>query len=144
MSAGYLRPQIDEHNVGFWEGTRRGELCVQQCGGCGALRFPPRPMCFECRSTERDWVPVSGEGVIWSFVVPHPPLLSEFAELSPYNVIVVTLAEGENLRMVGNLVGDASDPINALDPATIEIGAPVKVVFSEIEADLVFPRWVLR
>jgi len=144
MSAGYLRPPIDEHNADFWEGTRQGELRVERCGGCGALRFPPRPMCPVCRSTERNWVAVSGEGVIWSFVVPHPPLLPAFAEISPYNVIVVDLPEAEQLRMVGNLVAQASGPINEIDPATIQIGARVRVVFEEVEEDLSLPRWVLR
>jgi hypothetical protein len=89
-------------------------------------------------------VAVSGEGVIWSFVVPHPPLLPAFAEISPYNVIVVDLPEAEQLRMVGNLVAQASGPINEIDPATIQIGARVRVVFEEVEEDLSLPRWVLR
>lgn len=143
MSQGYLTPPIDEDNAGFWEATRRGVLSVEQCTGCEIRRFPPRPMCPHCHETGRCWVPVSGEGTIWSFVVPHPPLLPEFTELAPYSVIIVSLAEDPRLRMVGNLVDEPGDRINAFDPARIEIGARVRVVFEPISDSIHLPRWVL-
>jgi uncharacterized OB-fold protein len=144
MSQGYLIPPIDESNAGFWEATRRGELCVEQCVACERLRFPPGPMCPSCHATERRWALVSGRGSIWSFVVPHPPLLPEFSELAPYNVIVVSLEEDPSLRMVGNLVNQAGDAIDVVDPGRIEIGAPVRVVFEGVSESLHLPRWVLR
>lgn len=143
MSQGYLTPPINEENAGFWEGTRQHELRVERCDACQALRFPPRPMCPHCHSTLRSWAPVSGKGTIWSFVVPHPPLLPEFTELAPYSVVLVTLDESATLRMVGNLVETPGDPINAIDPARIEIGATVRVVFEPVDDELVLPRWVL-
>ena len=73
---------------------------------------------------------MSGAGTIWSFVVPHPPLLPAYAELAPYNVIVVALDEDPTIRFVGNLVAGPDGPINEIDPATIAIGEPVEVVFS--------------
>jgi uncharacterized protein len=142
MSQGYLIPPIDESNAGFWEGTRRGELCVEQCAGCQTLRFPPRPMCPDCHATGRRWVPVSGRGSIWSFVVPHPPLLDQFSEIAPFNVIIVSLTEDPTLRMVGNLVSEAGGPIHIIDPARIEIEAPVRVVFEAVSESLHLPRWV--
>jgi hypothetical protein len=42
---------------------------------------------------------------------------------------------------VGNLVASADGPINEIDPATITIGEPVRVVFHRIE-DVTLPRWV--
>jgi hypothetical protein len=56
-------------------------------------------------------------------------------------VVVVALEENPTIRMVGNLVEDADGPINAVDPATIEIGEPVRVVFARVE-DVSLPRWV--
>lgn len=143
MSQGYLNPPIDEDNAGFWEAARQGQLCVEQCTGCSALRFPPRPMCPKCRDMGRRWQPVSGQGSLWSFVLPHPPLLPEFTDLAPYNVIVVALSEDPTLRMIGNLVNEPGDPINAFDPNRIEIGAPVRVVFEAVSDSLHLPRWVL-
>jgi len=40
----FLLPLGDEESDGFWEGTAAGELGVQACGACGALRFQPRVM----------------------------------------------------------------------------------------------------
>ena len=45
--------------------------------------------------------PASGRGTVWSFVVPHPPLLPAYAEQAPYNVIVVALGPDEHLPAVG-------------------------------------------
>jgi uncharacterized OB-fold protein len=94
---------------------------------------------FRCRSIEHRWEPLSGRGTIWSFVVAHPPLLPAYQELAPYNVIVVTLDEDPSLRMVGNLVARPDGPINEIDPKTIKIGEPVKVVFQPVE-DVFLPR----
>jgi uncharacterized OB-fold protein len=135
-------PQVDEVTAPFWEGTAAGELRMQSCAGCGRLRFPPRPMCPWCRSLDVRWKVMSGRGRVWSFVVPHPPVLPAFALVAPYNVVVVELDEDPTLRMVGNLVADPDGPINAVDPATIEIGAPARVVFQPAGEDVTLPRWV--
>ncbi len=82
-----------------------------------------------------------GRGRIWSFIVPHPPLLPAFAEVAPYNAIIVELEEDPAIRFVGNLVASADGEINEIDPATITIGEPVQVVFHQIE-DVTLPRWV--
>lgn len=143
---GFLLPLGDEESAGFWEGTAVGELRIQACSACGALRFPPRVMCPECQSTDRRWQVVSGRGTIWSFVVPHPPLLPAYTPYAPFPVITVTLAEKPSLRMVGNLVEEAGGDINAVDPGTIVIGEPVRVVFSPLarpDGTLVhLPQWV--
>jgi uncharacterized OB-fold protein len=138
----FLLPYVDDDGAPFWEGIAQGELRMQACASCGALRFPPRPMCPKCQSLESTWQVMSGRGTVWSFVVPHPPLLPAYAEVAPYNVIVVALDEDPTLRLVGNLVADAGGPINGVDPATIEIGEPVRVVFPAPIEDVVLPRWV--
>ncbi len=135
-----LLPVIDDDSAPFWEAARRGELVMQGCGNCGRLRFPPRPMCPYCQSVDVTWSPMSGRGTIWSFVVPHPPLLPAYAEQAPYNVVVVALEEDPTLRLVGNLVTSGDGPINEL--LDINIGAPVRVVFTEVSDDVSLPRWV--
>jgi len=135
-------PAVTEDSAGFWEGTAAGELRIQRCSSCGRLRFPPRPMCPYCNSLAYEWAPMSGRGRIWSFVVPHPPLLPAFAELAPYNVIVVELDEDPTIRLVGNLLDDPDGAINDVDPSTIGIGEPVQVVFQPAGEDVVLPRWV--
>lgn len=145
MIEGMLAPEVDEESAPFFDGCAVGELRMQACALCGRFRFPPRPMCPWCRSTEREWRAVSGRGRIWSFVVPHPPLLPAYEEAAPYNVIVVELAEDPTLRLVGNLVDSPDAPINSVDPTSIEVGEPVQVVFSTVGAGeevVTLPRWV--
>jgi uncharacterized OB-fold protein len=143
---GFLVPLGDEETDGFWEGTAAGELRMQACGECGRFRFPPRVMCPHCQSTQRQWRRVSGRGAIWSFVVPHPPLLPAYSPFAPFPVIAVTLDEDPTLRMVGNLVTGPMGAINEIDPATIVIGEPVQVVFSgRVGPDgthIALPAWV--
>lgn len=137
-----LLPVLDDDSTPFWEGCARGELLVQACASCGRRRMPPRPMCPRCRSLDAEWQPTSGRGRIWSFVVPHPPLLPAYAEHAPYNVVVVELDDDPSIRLVGNLVAGEGEAINSIDPATIQIGEPVRVVFDRVSDDVSMPRWV--
>ncbi|MFJ4977598.1 Zn-ribbon domain-containing OB-fold protein [Streptomyces coeruleorubidus] len=132
-----LRPVTDTDGAPFWEYAARGELRVQACSGCGELRFPPRPCCPHCQSFEAEWRRVSGRGRLWSYVVPHPPLLPGYAELVPYNVVVVELDEAPRIRLVGNLVSGPGEPINSLSADRLRIGARVRAVFDDG-----LPRWV--
>ena len=59
-----------------------------------------------------------------------------------YNVIVVGLEEDPSLRMVGNLVSAAVAWIDSVDARSTEMGAPVRVVFEELDDEIHLPRWV--
>ncbi|MBI4517094.1 MAG: OB-fold domain-containing protein [Deltaproteobacteria bacterium] len=144
MIEGIPLPVTDDPiDAPYWEAAGRGELVVQRCAACGKRRFPPRPMCPHCQSFEHDWQRMSGEGRVWSFAVPHPPLLPAFAKVAPYNVIVVELADDSSIRMVGNLVKSADGAINEIDPAAIKIGTPVRLVFQREADDVTLARWVI-
>ncbi|MER6259399.1 OB-fold domain-containing protein [Streptomyces sp900105245] len=133
-----LSPVTDTDGAPFWEYAARGELRVQACADCGELRFPPRPCCPHCQSFTSQWRPVSGRGRVWSYVVPHPPLLPDYAAQAPYNVVLVELEEAPRIRLAGNLVTGPGAPLGSLDPGRIRIGARVQVVFSGG-----LPQWVL-
>jgi len=142
MEDTFLLPDIeDPDSAPFWEGTARGELLVQTCASCGRARIPPRPMCFACRSLEHRWMPFSGRGIIWSFIIAHPPLLPAYQAVAPYNVITVALEEDPSLRLVGNLVARSDGLINEVDASTMGIGDPVRVVFQQVD-DVWLPRWM--
>ncbi len=125
----------------FWDGCAVGELRVQTCATCGKWRMPPRPMCPHCRSTAQHWIATSGRANVWSFIVPHPPLLPGYTDLAPYNVIVVELEQDRTIRFVGNLVSAPGAPINSVAPDSIIIGAQVHAVFETID-DVTLPRWM--
>lgn len=135
-------PAVDEDSAGFWEGCAAGELRMQTCTVCGRRRFPPRPMCPYCRSLSSRWDLMSGRGEVWSYVVAHPPLLPAFQPFAPYNVVVVSLEEDPALRLVGNVVAGPDAAINSVDPSSIWIGMPVRVVFQPAGEEIVMPRWV--
>ncbi|MGW2718280.1 Zn-ribbon domain-containing OB-fold protein [Streptomyces sp. NPDC001492] len=133
-----LDPVIDSDGAPFWGYARQGELRVQACADCGEPRFPPRPCCPHCQSFASEWRAVAGHGRIWSYVVPHPPLLPDYADQAPYNVIVVELTDAPRIRLVGNLVAEAGARLDSVPAGRIRIGARVQVVFSGEG----LPQWV--
>ncbi|MFI9822894.1 Zn-ribbon domain-containing OB-fold protein [Streptomyces sp. NPDC052013] len=137
MPENTLKPVADADGAPFWEYAARGELRVQACAGCGELRFPPRPCCPHCQSFGHEWRLMSGRGRVWSYVVPHPPLLPGYAELAPYNVVLVELAEAPRIRMVGNVVSRPGAAIDSLPMRQLRIGARVQAVFHDG-----MPQWV--
>ncbi len=143
IPSGFLLPDLDdETSAPFWAGTARGELLVQACGACGARRMPPRPMCPACQLDQRavgaDERPRRRSGRSSCRTRRCcPPTPSSL----PYNAIVVALDEDPTIRFVGNLVATADGPINGVDPATITIGEPVRVVFQTVD-DVTLPRWI--
>ena len=145
---GFLLPASDEESRFFWEGTLLGQLRLQVCDACGRIRHPPRPMCPSCRSLARSWRAVGGTGTVWSYVVPHPPLLQPYAELAPYTVVVVALDEHPTVRFVGNLVTGPDGAINEVDPHSVRIGEPVEVAFKRYRradgSEEALPCWVRR
>src|SRR5215470_8910422 len=94
-----LLPPVDVDSRPFFEAAARGELWIPRCAATGRFVFPP----FAAGGA-LEWVRVSGRGSIWSFVVPHPPLLPWYAERAPYVVLTVALDEDPRVRVVGNLV----------------------------------------
>ncbi|MFF8485954.1 Zn-ribbon domain-containing OB-fold protein [Streptomyces antibioticus] len=135
-----LSPVTDADGAPFWRYAAQGELRVQTCADCAEPRFPPRPCCPHCQSFTSEWRRVSGRGRIWSYVVPHPPLLPDYAAQAPYNVIVVELTDAPRIRLIGNLVTQAGAPLNSFPPDRIRIGARVQAVFD----DAGLPRWILE
>ncbi len=143
MSEGLLLPHIDAVNRPFWDGCREGVLRVQQCPSTKRLMFPPRPVNSWTPGVPPTWTEVSGRGTIWSVIEPHPPLMLDYADLAPYNAIVVALAEDPAIRLVGNLVPGPGGAINTLKYDDIEIGSAVKVVFERVDDQVTLPLWML-
>ncbi len=68
-----IRPMVNRDTAFFWQGTARGELRIQKCGGCGELRHPPGPMCPSCNATRPEHVVASGLGEVYSYRGAPPP-----------------------------------------------------------------------
>jgi uncharacterized OB-fold protein len=116
---GRIPPLRGKDNGWWWEAVDRGEILIQKCSGCGALRHPPRPMCPECQSTEWETAPCAGQGSVHSYVVMrHPPMPGyDF----PVAIGLIDLAEGT--RIVANIVDCPFEEIR--------IGMPVEASIEE-------------
>ncbi len=129
------RPMMNRDTQFFWDGTAAGELRLQTCNACAALRFPPGPACPDCGALDRGHVVASGRGTVFSYVVHrHPPVPGK--EL-PFVIALVELEEG--LRMLGELVDVDADGEG--DGDAVEIGMAVQVDFNRIDDDLTLPIW---
>lgn len=123
-------PAVTADTEFFWRGAQEHKLLLQRCDGCGGLRHPPRPMCPHCNSLEWSAVEASGNGSVFSFVVPQHPRFP-FMEY-PYIVALIQLEEGT--RIVSNIVGTT--------PERVSIGMPVTVTFEHFDDGLVLPQFM--
>jgi uncharacterized OB-fold protein/acyl dehydratase len=121
------RPAQSHDNAFFWRGVAAGELRIQRCASCKALRHPPGPMCPHCQSLDWDTIVSAGRGHVFSFVVAHHPPVPPFSY--PNAIVLIELDEGT--RLVSNLVGVA--------PADVAIGMRVRVEFTRVDDELVLP-----
>jgi len=69
------------------------------------------------------WAAVSGEGRIYTWERAWHPVHPALKDACPYLTVVVELPDADNVRLVGNLVGDPMHPIS--------IGDEVQAVFED-------------
>jgi uncharacterized protein len=128
LASDVLRPVVSRDTAFFWEGTAAGELRIQRCGGCGALRHPPGPMCPGCGAAKPEYIVAAGTGEVYSYVVQHHPPVP--GKSLPIVVALVQLTEG--VRMVGEL---------EVSPDRVRVGLPVRVKFARVDDTLTLPAW---
>jgi hypothetical protein len=139
-----MRPLVSPDTEFFWAGAAAGELRIQRCGNCAALRHPPGPMCPQCGSAQSGsaqsgsiqggaagpgYLTAAGTGEVYSYVVHHHPPVP--GKQLPIVVALVQLPEG--VRMVGELIG--------VSPDQVRIGLPVQVEFVRVDDELTLPAW---
>jgi uncharacterized OB-fold protein/acyl dehydratase len=124
-----MRPVVSPDTAFFWEGTRQGELRIQQCADCGALRHPPGPMCTRCGSPSQKYIVAAGAGEVFSYVVHHHPPVP--GKKLPLVIALVQLDEG--VRVLAEMPD--------ISPDRVGIGMAVEIGFSRIDDELVLPIW---
>jgi uncharacterized OB-fold protein len=120
-------PVLTEDSEGFWLAAKEGRLVIQRCKDCGRVRHPPRPTCPDCHSLEREWMPATGNGVVYSYALLHHPQHPAFSY--PVSAALVELEDG--VRLVTNLVD--------VDPNEVRIGMEVEVTFEATADDFAVP-----
>jgi hypothetical protein len=124
-----MLPLVTPDTAFFWDGTAVGELRIQRCARCGALRHPPGPMCPACgEASDGGYTVAAGTGEVFSYVVHHHPPVP--GKRLPMVVALVQLPEG--VRILGEMPG--------VRPDRVRIGLPVRVTFTRA-GDMSLPAW---
>ena len=129
-------PTPDVVSKPFWDAVNTGRLLVQRCGSCQRFQFPPKATCGACESVELSFERVSGRGTVYSFTetvsgARHP----YFQSRTPYLAGLVQLEEQPDLVLASNFPGASFDDLS--------IGAPVEVVFQELDDGVFIPQFRL-
>lgn len=121
-------PVADPRTAPYWSAARNDTLSLPRCIACGHYQFYPRSICSRCQSSDFAWTPCSGKGTVHSFTIVHRAPSPAFADMVPYVVANIRLAEGAHL--MSNVVNCSLDEVT--------IGMPVTVKFLRID-DVALP-----
>ncbi|MCZ6708765.1 MAG: OB-fold domain-containing protein [Gammaproteobacteria bacterium] len=124
----YLNPGLpqpaaapDGLDAPYWQGLRDEQLLIQRCDACRRWQWGPEWLCHRCHNFELSFESVSLQGVIYSFERVWHPVHPALKEQGPYLVVLVELPQADDVRVVGNLLGDPEQ--------SVAIGAKVDAVF---------------
>jgi uncharacterized protein len=134
-------------NAAYFRYCAAHDFHLQQCGGCGLIRYPPGTACPWCARRDARWVRVEGRGTVHSYSEVHHAIQPAFKGHAPYLILLVELdtqrgrpTAHEALRVVGNL----TTPDGVLAPPdvvrTVGIGTRVRMVFSDAGEGLSLPQ----
>ena len=123
-------PELTESNRAWFTS---GALAVQQCESCGALQHPPEEVCHACGGMQFGTKVLAPHGTVHSFTVVHYAANRALADSVPYTVVLVSLDDAPELRVVGNIDGK------------VHIGMHVVPYWEERVADegtaVLLPQW---
>jgi uncharacterized OB-fold protein/acyl dehydratase len=125
-----MRPASSRDTKFFWDGVNAHELRIQKRPD-GSLQHPPVPAIWQDKEAQIEYQVASGKGTVFSFVVHHAPKVP--GRTLPFVIALVELDEG--VRMLGEL--------RNVDPATVEIGMPVRTTYIDFPEGDSGPAWTL-
>lgn len=125
-------PAPDGLDAPFWEAAENDKLMLQKCQSCGKFQWGPEWICHRCHSLDVVFEEVEPQGRIYSFERVWHPVHPALKDQGPYIVVLVEFPDQDDVRIVGNLLGDPEQDVT--------IGAPVKAVFEHHDDD---PRFTL-
>ena len=113
-------PRLDAVNR---PGLTAGALALQQCTVCGAVQHPPEEICCRCGSIGFTTRVVAPAGTVHSYTVVRHAVNAALEASVPYVVVLVSLDEVPEVRVVGNLLDTA--------PEDVTIGMAVETVWQD-------------
>lgn len=143
MSTSYLAPglaqpthQPDGLDRAYHEGVKQERLVLQRCNSCGKFQWGPEWICHRCHSFDLGWADAPTEGVIYSYERVWHPVHPALKDQGAYIVVLVELPGADDVRLVGNLLGDPKAPV--------VIGSKVRAVFehhADVEKPFTLVQW---
>ena len=130
-----LIPVPDDLSKEFWDSVNQKRLILRCCSGCNRLQYPPRAKCGDCGSEKFEAHEVSGRGHINSFIVVEDGRLDRRKPDQPFNVALITLDDDPRINFYSNLPG--------VPAYEVPIGAPVQVIFEEVDPGQLVHEWQL-
>lgn len=107
--------------IGYLE---KGKVMATKCKACKMAFFPPRADCFNCLSSDMEWVEVTGEGTLITYSkLMYGPVGFE-GEL-PYTI---ALAQFENIKVFGRMSKEIPD-------SDLKVGMKLKVFPLQLPQD---------
>lgn len=107
--------EADGLSAPYWSGLQQGRLMLQRCQGCGKFQWGPEWICHRCHSFSLAWEQVEPIGRIYSWSRVWHPVHPALNGRGAYLVVVVELPQADGVRLIGNLVGDAQQPVRIGD-----------------------------
>lgn len=140
MTSSYLNPGLPapaptDLDQPYWDGLRAERLLLQRCQRCARFQWGPEWICHRCLNPDLEYAEIEPSGVIYSHQRVWHPVHPALKEQGAYVIVLVELPQADNVRVVGNLIGDAQQPL--------DIGAAVEGVF-EHHADAEPPYSLLQ
>ena len=131
LPSDWTLPEITPFNE---EWFTSGTIAVQRCADCATLQHPPEEICHACGAMTFDTVTLTPRGTIASYTVVHYAAHRALAESVPYTVVLVSLDDAPQIRVVGNIPG-----------TDVHIGMPVVAEWDEHTAEdgarILLPQW---
>ena len=110
----------------YYEYLNEARLMGSRCESCSALFVPPRPLCPSCHGTKMAWEEMSGDAELAAFtsvyIAPTAMIDAGYGRTNPYCAGIVELAEGPMVS--AQILG-----VDPEDPASIEVGMPLRATF---------------
>lgn len=138
LNPGLPQPVATDLDAPFWQGLADNVIRIQRCRKCKGHQWGPEWICHRCHSDDVGYEEVADEGVIYSYERIWHPVHPALAEQGPYIVVLVSLPHADDVRLVGNLLGDAKQEV--------EIGAKVRAVYehhTDAEPEFTLLQWSL-
>ena len=104
--------------IGYWEAVAEDRLVIKRCEGCGKTHHPRRMFCYVCGSDQMEWIPTTGEGVVYTHSTVHRAPTEAFQAETPYTVGILKL--DEEVFFFSRLYSRSGEPVKIGDRAHVE------------------------